>query len=228
MAQGSTIDFSRAMPLLPVSGCVLLPHCAVPLHVHEPCRRHLVQDAVDSNGLIAVALLACKTRRGERRPALRPHVCVGYVVRHQRLPQGRYNLLLQGVCRARICREVNQQPYRAALLEPTERPPMPLELDLADHRHRIESLLNDALLRELMSVSAIHNCLSAEIPTAALVDMAAMTVWGNVDKRYAMLAEPDPLVRAVWLEQWLRDTRQTLAAAERFRGEAVSGGLCLN
>lgn len=229
MVEKLTIDFSRTLPLLPQPGCVLLPHATIPLHIHESCYLRLVRHVLDSHGLIAMALVEDPHDTGSA-PAfgpVRPYVCVSYVVRHQQLSNKRYNLLLQGICRARIVQEVDQQPYRTVLLEPTE-PHTPLEIDLDEHRRRIELLLRDPLLKELASISAIHNWLSAEIPTAALIDLAIMTACDCIKKRYSMLAEPDVFARAKWLETLLRDTRQTLNIAERFRTDAATDGIYLN
>lgn len=229
MVEKLTIDFSNPLPLFPLPGCVLLPHATVPLHIFEDRYRQLIRDVLDSHGLVAMALLDTHDQAVDslgRRP-VRSHVCIGYTIRHERLPDGRYNLLLQGICRARIREEIDHEPYRAALLEPTE-PQPPMEIDMGDHRQRIEELLGDPLLRELASVSAIHNWLSAEIPTAALIDLAIMTFCGSVETRYAMLAESDTFARAQWLQQHLWETRRTLATAERFRREALADGIYLN
>ncbi len=229
MTEKLTIDFSKAMPLFPLPACVLLPHATVPLHIFETRYRQLIHDVLDSHGLVAAALFDGEDwkHRHHKCPALRTHVCVGYIVRHEWLADGRYNLLLQGICRARIKKEIQQEPYRVAMLEPTE-PRMPLEIDMEEHRRRIEALLDDALLKELASVSAIHNWLSAEIPTAALIDLAIMTVCGNMEQRYAMLAEPNAFARVAWLERLLRDTRSTLSTAERFRRGALIDGTYIN
>ncbi len=218
MLETHTIDFGKPIPVFPLPRCVLLPHTTIPIHIFEPRYRRMAHDALNSRGLIAMALFDGdgSNRVPDPCPPVREHVCIGYVIRHEALRDGRYNLLLQGVCRARIQAEVPSKPYRSALLAPTEGRP-PLEIDLTDCRRRIENLLSDPLLKGLASVSAIHNWLNAEIPTAALVDLAAMAVCCDLDQRYAMLAEPDAIVRAARLEELLCNTRRTLALAERFR-----------
>lgn len=230
MVDKLTIDFSSPQPLFPLPRCVLLPHATIPLHIFEDRYRKMIHDALDSHGLIAMSLFEGDTWKQdyEGSPPLRPHVCVGYIVKHERLAGGRYNLLLQGICRAAIRHEVKYDgPYRKALLRPTETH-TPMEIDLEESRQRIESLLNHPLLKELASISAIHNWLSAEIPTPALVDLAIMTICHHFEQRYTMLAEPDACKRADWLDRLLQDTRHTLTVAERFRHEQPADGLYLN
>jgi len=161
---------------------------------------------------------------------VRPYVCVGYVVRHERLDDGGYHLLVQGVCRARIRREIEHAPYRLALLQPVDIADEdgPMEIDLQEQRTRLEQLIGDPRLRELAAVNAIHNWLSDEIPTAVVVDLTILTLCSNVDQRYAMLAESDVERRAAWLDRHLRETRTTLEAADAMGASLSEDGLNLN
>jgi Lon protease-like protein len=223
------IDFSRPMPLFPLGNCALLPHATIPLHIFEPRYRKMTQESLAGGRLIAMATIegAVDRRQYPGDPPLRPCVCVGCILRHERMSDGKYNILLQGLCRARIVEELPANTYRRALLEPLEPKPA-LEIDLSAERSRIEGLLADPLLRELASVSAIHNWLSDEIPTAVLVDLAIMTVCQDLEGRYRMLAEPAAVERSRYLETQLGGLRQTLAMAQR-QGPAVSDdGLGLN
>ncbi|MEX2216707.1 MAG: LON peptidase substrate-binding domain-containing protein [Phycisphaeraceae bacterium] len=229
MPETLTIDFRQPVPLFPLPNCVLLPHATIPLHIFEPRYRAMMSDALDHRGLIAMALFEGDNWKAdyEGSPPLRPFVCVGYIVRHQRLDDGRYNLLLQGACRAKIREETPHRPYRKALLEPLERQ-SPMEIDLGDHRDRIESLLKDPVLAELSSVAAVQNWLSKEIPTNALIDLMTMTMCEDVEQRYGMLIESDVDRRASWLEGWLRETRQTLKTAKRFEPPSLEDRINVN
>ena len=229
MAQTAHIDFNEPIPLFAPPNCVLLPHASIPLHIFEPRYRAMTRDALASHNLIAMATFHGDDWKDDYQgnPPLRPHVCVGYIVRHERLPGGRFNILLQGLCRAQIVEEVSCDPYRMAILKATETEPV-MEIDMGEHRQRIEKLLDDDVLQQLASVSAIHNWLSREIPTAALIDLAIMTICHGVDERYDMLVEADPVSRALWLERTLRGTRRTLKLASRIGPSQSPDGLCLN
>ncbi|MEX0775051.1 MAG: LON peptidase substrate-binding domain-containing protein [Phycisphaeraceae bacterium] len=229
MVETISIDFARPAPLFPLPNCVLLPHASIPLHIFEQRYRDMVHDALDSAGLIAMAMFQGDQWKSDYqgKPALRPHVCVGYIIKHEQLDDGRYNILLQGVCRARILREVEGRTYRTAILRPTEKRST-MEIDLSQHRQRLTELLNDPLLQQLSSVSALQNCLSEELPTAVLMDLAGMTVCDRMDDRYRLLAEADPFSRADWLAHLLGELRQTLSLAGKFEARRTSEGHCLN
>jgi Lon protease-like protein len=224
------IDFAQPMPLFPLASCALLPHATIPLHIFEPRYRKMTKEALAGSRLIAMATFRDGSPNHpplQAQPALRPYVCVGCIIQHAKLPDDQYNLLLQGLCRARIVEELPADGYRRALLEPIERH-RAMEIDLASERKNLETLLEDPLLRQLASVSAIHNWLSDEIPTAVLVDLAIMTACDDLEGRYAMLAEPSPTERSHWLETHLHDLRRTLSLAQRQGPGTTDDGLGLN
>ncbi len=229
MGQTLSINFESPVPLFPLPNGVLLPHATIPLHIFEPRYRMMVRDVLGDNRVLAMAMFEGDAWRDdyEGMPPLRPHVCVGYIARHEALSDGRYNILLQGVCRARIVREVPHNRYRTALLEPTEIEPT-MEIDLSDDRTKLETLLADPLLQQLASVNAIRNWLSSEVPTTVLVDLAIMTACDNLEDRYRMLAETSPHARVRWLEQMLAQTRRTVETAERFGPSKSPDGYSLN
>lgn len=229
MAETLTIDFSRPMALFPLAGCVLLPHATVPLHIFEPRYRAMTHDALDAAGLIAMATIQGQARgaNGGVNPPLKPYVCIGYMLRHERLHDGRYNLLLQGVCRARIREELSHEPYRVALFEPAEVRPV-MEIDLEDQRRRLEGLLDDPLLGRLAAVNAIKNWMTREVPTNVLIDLSILALAGTSGDRYEMLAQPSAAQRAQWLEHHLEGTRRTLRIANRIGPSRTDDGMNLN
>ena len=216
------IDFNIPLPLFPLNACVLLPNTATPLHIFEARYRKMTAHALDSHGLIATATFQGDAWRYdyEGNPPIRPCVCLGYVIRHERLPDGRYNILLQGLARARIVEEVQPCDFRRAILEPMEHD-TPREDDLDRCRDRIEQLLDDPLLRQWSQVQAVNNWISSEMPTAAMLDQMICALCRCTEERYAMLAEPCPCERAEWLHRHLVKTRKTLYRAQSF-------GRCVN
>lgn len=228
MGETLSIDFDQPLPLFPLKNCVLLPHATIPLHIFETRYRKMTQDALDSHRLIAMALFDENDWDEQYgNPPLRGHVCVGHIVQHAPLSDGRFHLLLQGICRAEIVDEVPNDPYRLAILRPTETHAV-MEIDLGEQRVRIEQLLCDPMLKQLASVNAIHNWLSGEIPTAALVDLAIMTVCDDVEQRYGLLAESNVHHRARWLEKHLHLTRHSVKMAQRFGNGKSEEGINLN
>src|SRR5437762_11771699 len=95
-ASDEPVDLS-AVALFPLPGVVLFPRAVLPLHIFEDRYRAMMADALAGGRLIAVALLKPgweKTYYG--RPEIEPVVCVGQILSHEKLADGKYNLLLQG------------------------------------------------------------------------------------------------------------------------------------
>lgn len=118
-------SFSGRVPLFPLPGTVLLPGGVLPLHVFEPRYRAMVGDALEGERLIAMALL----RPGyepdyEGCPEIEPAVCVGRVALEQRLSDGRWNLVLLGLCRAQVESEDRSRAYRLASVRLLPDPPL--------------------------------------------------------------------------------------------------------
>ena len=92
-------DFRREFPIFPLRQTVMFPHSVVPLHIFEPRYRQMLDDALDRVGQLVTATThpdAEEERPGEPSPLL-PVGCIGQIVDHERLPDGRYNILLQGL-----------------------------------------------------------------------------------------------------------------------------------
>jgi len=117
--QAALQEFSGVARLFPLPGLVFFPHAVQPLHIFEPRYRELTADALNDDRLIALVLLQPGWEDNyDDRPAIYPVACLGRIAAEQLLPDGRYNLLLRGLARARIREELStDKPYRVARVE---------------------------------------------------------------------------------------------------------------
>jgi uncharacterized protein len=124
-------DFSGICRLFPLPGVVLFPHAIQPLHIFEPRYRQMTEDALASDRLIALVQVQPDADwTGDDEPAIEPIACLGRIIKHERLPDGRFNILLQGRARIRIVRElVVPTLYRQAEAEILAEvdPPQPVD-----------------------------------------------------------------------------------------------------
>lgn len=113
-AQSPSERVLRAAPRLkvfPLPQVVLFPGTSLPLHIFEPRYRQMVADALATDGVIAMA--RAEPTQLQPRPALEPMLCAGVITQSEALPDGRYNLVLEGVARALLVREHPQtRPWR--------------------------------------------------------------------------------------------------------------------
>src|SRR5688572_32938054 len=124
--------YTGPVPVFPLPTLVLFPHTVVPLHIFEQRYRAMVMDALKGDKLIAMALLKPGWEKDyEGAPAVHDVVGVGRILRDERTEDGRYNILLEGLARARIEELIPPDPYRRArvrvLAEPLATPSPGLE-----------------------------------------------------------------------------------------------------
>jgi len=141
-------NFSGRVRLFPLPNLVLFPHVMQPLHIFEPRYRELLEDALADDHLIAMATLAPGWERDyEGRPPLCPVACLGRIATHYRLDDGTYNVLLLGLRRIRLLRELPpQRSFRIAEVEVCEDQSPPQE---AAARARLQRKLREAFVRIL-------------------------------------------------------------------------------
>ena len=100
----------RGIPLFPLPSVVLFPRAVLPLHIFEDRYRAMTADALTGGRQVAMALLKPGWERDYyARPEIEPVVCVGVILTHELLPDGKYNFLLQGHTRARVVQETPTQ-----------------------------------------------------------------------------------------------------------------------
>ena len=108
------VNFGRPRPIFPLDQVTLLPQQVLPLHIFEPRYRQMVTDALDGSGQIAMAVFEGRDWKQQYhgRPPIRPAVCIGHIAQHEKLADGRYNIILRGVCRARVIKELAPRDAR--------------------------------------------------------------------------------------------------------------------
>src|SRR3954465_12071673 len=101
-------DFANVCRLFPLPKVVLFPHAVLPLHIFEPRYRQMTEDALAGDRLITMIQIRPRSE-GEtwREPVEIEEVgCLGRIIQHERLADGRFNMLLLGRKRVRILREL--------------------------------------------------------------------------------------------------------------------------
>jgi uncharacterized protein len=184
-----------AVPLFPLPNVVLFPRAVLPLHIFEERYKAMTADALQGDRLIAMALLGPGWEKNYHgKPPIDPVVCVGTILTHERLADGRYNFLLQGTTRARIVREFGDRPYRVAQLDPLVEEPV-MEIDLADARRRLTDAFNDPRLLATGIGRRFHEMLAGHVPTAIITDLIAFNFLEDVGLKQSLLADAHPARR---------------------------------
>jgi uncharacterized protein len=120
-----TTETLTRLSIFPLAGALLFPRMHLPLHIFEPRYRALVSDSLSRDRRIALIQPRRDARGGTgEKPPLFRMGCVGKIAEVEALDDGRYNLVLEGLARFRLVRELDvTTPFRqveAELLEEGE------------------------------------------------------------------------------------------------------------
>jgi Lon protease-like protein len=229
------IQFGREIAIFPLPNCVLFPGVVQPLHIFEPRYRQMMTDVVEEDGGARRAMAMALLKSGWEKsyygcPPINEMVCVGRVIAHELVDDGKYNLLLQGVVRARVKQEQRRSgpwgSYRVAILEPV------LESCISGsssgealQRRMIRELFEKTPLKDLTVTPALAALFEEEdtpehcaVPLGRLVDALAFSLVQDVQCKQKLLETLDPALRAELL------LREMVALAGRLGSMVAAGG----
>jgi Lon protease-like protein len=189
-----------ALPLFPLPNVVLFPNVYLPLHIFEPRYRRMVHDALNGDRMIGMVLL----RPGyeaeyEGRPAVYDIGCAGGITHVDRLPDGRFNIVLRGIAKFRIMREhpvPDAGTYRVAdiavLAEQLSNPDREV---LREQRAKIERLLAPLFsaaratspLPEIMADDDLVNALAQYLALEPIEKQALLELDGPLARSRSLL-----------------------------------------
>ena len=210
--------FSGIVRLFPLPNLVLFPHVVQPLHIFEPRYRDLFREALAGDGLIAMAVLAPGWEADyEGRPPLYRTACLGRIAAHHALPNGSYNLLLSGLKRVEIARELPpRKTFREASVKLCEDFYPQGPAGSAEQLHR---MLREACAKVLPALLKTHGQLGqlllGDLPLGVLTDIVGYMLDVPIAKKAALLAETNAYRRTEMLLEHL-----ARAAADTAPGSA--------
>ena len=183
--------FSGIVRLFPLPNLVLFPGVVQALHIFEPRYRKMMQDLMASDQLVTLCLYQDPEASfdAESVPAIHQTVCIAKVIAQKELEDGRFNLLVLGVKRARIVRELAiEQPYRMAEVDviedefpQDEAAKSSLRQKLLDHCETMD------LFSKLSHQLDLKKVVESHIETSLLVDLICFSADLDCSQRQSVL-----------------------------------------
>lgn len=185
---------TNPVPVFPLPGVFLYPHQVLPLHVFEPRYRQLVGDLLDGPGRFVIGTVT--SPRTDRQPApwsalqlpeLLPVAGLGEILRHEKLPDGRYQIWVLGLSRVRIDEVPSDRLYRQVRCEPF------VEIDASeDESTELAQQLHAA------TVARLHQPLPLvdTTPPSILADLLVQTLGASTTLLERFYTEPSVVARA--------------------------------
>ena len=153
------------VPLFPLPNVFLFPGTLMPLHIFEPRYRAMIEDSLDGPGRIVMgAVLEEHHNRLDGAPPVHSVAGLGEIARHERMPDGRFVIMLVGIGRVGIREVPSNRPYRKVEAVPLE------ELPVApDKCESLRARLEKAVRARTSELNLPH-----DIPLGHLTDLLLM------------------------------------------------------
>jgi uncharacterized protein len=187
------MDFHGTARLFPLPNLVLFPHVVQPLHIFEPRYAELVTDVLMEDRLIASVLLKPGWEElYSGKPPIHRIACLGKVIAEQKLPDGRFNILLRGMKRLRLKREKDtDKMYRvvhADMLEDNSP-------DDVETSKELRKQLSEALLPRFKpaggALDQIKGLFQSEMPVGSLCDVLSFALPFPSEMKQSLLEQLD-------------------------------------
>jgi Lon protease-like protein len=211
-------DEFELQPVFPLPNVVLFPRAILPLHIFEPRYRTMIADVLGGGQTVVITLLKQGWEQDYyESPEAHSAGCLGRVVQHHKLPDGRYNIMLHGESKVFLDRFERQQPYRIARVRRVEEdlswacgdaaPAMAAELvELFRRAHQRQGTALDLV-----------QLLGPHVSPEAVVNTIAMNLDGEPEVRQQLLELDRLELRFRALHQHLRESSRTQDVIDRVR-----------
>jgi Lon protease-like protein len=179
-------------PLFPLGHPALFPSMAQPFQIFEPRYRVMTADALAGEGLIAMATLkpGWEPYYGTKSVAIEPIVCIGKIAAHEKLEDGRYLLMLRGVCRAEVLEELpTDEPYRVGRLKELKKVIPDVSRFCRDKRRKDLMEALSQLCPQTEHRPALAPLLASDICLGELCDVLAFALKMPAHESYRVLSE---------------------------------------
>ena len=97
-------ELPEKIPVFPLSNFIIFPNTTVPLNIFEPRYIQMVDDCMKGNRLIG--MIQPKKTGSLKKPNLYSTGCAGKITSFNETEDGRYLIVLNGVCRYEIISEL--------------------------------------------------------------------------------------------------------------------------
>ncbi len=200
----SAVTLPATIPIFPLQYVVLFPNSTRPLHIFEPRYRAMVADALEGDSIIGMVLLQPgHEAEYEGRPPVYAVGCAGVIIAAEKLPDGRYNIVLEGRVKFRVLSEDASRSYRLAeveaLPEAVEVSDRPL---LAERRKQLEETL--------LSIFPGMQLPPSDLSDEEVVDGLSLVLPLEPAHRQELLEVDGPVERALRLIRRLRENDSVL------------------
>lgn len=195
-------DFDGLVRMFSLPNLVLFPHVIQALHIFEPRYCDMLTESLESDHLVTMALLIPGWENHyQGKPKLASAVCIGRIISHSPTDDGRHNIFLAGLQRARIVEELDvTTSFRQARVEiMSDVMPEDFKESIDEHRRELLNVFRSVIPRDSANSKTITDLLTQQLPLGILTDIVAYAANLPIPIKQMLLGEPNVKTRYLTL-----------------------------
>ena len=183
-----------------------------------PAAMQLIEDNLDGQGRIVLGTFVDPGADARGEPPIHPIAGLGEIARHDRLDDGRYNILLFGLRRIRVREVESERLYRKVAVDAADEISVP-----SDREPELRRLLEEAILER---ADGQINALPPQVTVSHLADLLTLRIPLPPDALTSLYCELDEekRARAVLAEHEHRPMMEDQAGMEGDTGTEDEAG----
>jgi Lon protease-like protein len=204
-------------PLFALPNVVLFPKTPMPLYIFEERYRTMVREAIAGSRELVISLLQSVSELDYTNlSAVHTIACLGKIETYEELEDGKYNIVVIGLHRVRILREIQHSPYRLVEVEKIEETACDEHAaDIVERHNQLGGLF--ARFTELATGAKQQALeLMPQLDFESLVNMVAMTLNLGIEQKQALLEMDKMTQRCDELIPVLQQQLETLVLVRRY------------
>ena len=185
--------FAGRARLFPLPDLVLFPYAAQGLHIFEPRYRQLIDDALQDDRLIGMALLRPGWEADyHKRPPIHPMICLGRIYQEEQLADGCWNLILRGLARARVVTEPKAgRMYRVARVQVVQDEEVESQQTAGLLRRQLGQEMCRWFAAQAAALVQLQKLLHSDLTLGALCDLFSFNLPLEVELKQQLLEDID-------------------------------------
>ena len=212
-------------PVFPLPTVNLFPETTASYHIFEPRYVEMIESVLEGDGLLAMGVLKPGYEDDYYgTPEIFPVGCLGKIQSYEKLENGKYNIVLEGLFRVGFGEIVKDNPFRVAEL--IELPESDSGNDFIDEREDLLLRLN-YLVEQSPDTLDFSPILEEQESFIALVNLVARPLPLKNDEQYALLSMDSVRERANRILWLIDDQIETIELLKRV-DPRISDDISLN
>ncbi len=214
------IKIPKTLNILPVKGGVIFPNMTIPLLVKEKNIQELIDDALKKEKMVLTITQRDESIENPKFKDLYTVGTVSLILKMMRVPDGTMRLIIQGIKRARIKKELKEEPFLVAEIEELE------DIIKTKNEKEIEALKTNVLnlLKEIVQnipyIPEDFLLIALNIPEAGkLADFVAGYMQFPVEEKQKVLETLDVIERLRSVLKLLAQEKELISLSQKIREE---------